>query len=167
MKNLLCGVGIVGCLMLSSASCTEVACGGSASSFQNQFENFIEKVDELDYESDDKRWKAFDKRFRLFIDECYPAYEEEMTKSERSKFWMGTLSYYSDRYGDEIAEAFAEQGEIISEEVVENLEAVFEETGRKLEDFLERNEGQIESLFEEIGRDIESWADRLQEILEE
>lgn len=153
--------------LLTMTSCKEVACGGSASNFQNQFENFLEKVDELEYDTDDKRWKVFDERMRLFIDECYPLYEEELSKSDKSEFWIGTLAYYSNRYGDEIADAFASHGELIAEEVVENLENVFAETGKKLEDFLNENEGEIERLFTEIGRDIESWAERLEEMLEE
>lgn len=154
-------------LVLLLPSCTEVQCGGSKANFQNQFDNFLEKVDELEYDLDSKKWKPFDDRFRLFVEECYPHYEDEMSRAEKSRFWMKTLEFYSDRYGNEMADAFADHGELISEEVVENLEEVLEETGRKLEDFLEKNGDELESLFDQVGKDIESWAEKLQEILED
>ena len=159
-------------LSLSAASfftpaCTQIECGGSQANFENQFENLLEKVDDLDYDIDDKRWKTFDERFRVLVEECYPHYEAEMSDREKSEFWMQTLEFYSNRYGNGLADAFRNQGEYISEEVVENLEEVLEHTGRKLEDFMEKNGDELEGLFEQVGKDIEDWAEKLKDILEE
>ena len=160
------------CAVLAGAlfilpSCAEIQCGGSKANFQNQYENLLEKIEDLNYDLDDKRWKPFDERFRTLVEECYPMYEDEMSEREKSEFWLSTLEFYSGRYGDGLAEVFRNQGEYISEEVVENLEEVLEHTGRKLEDFMDENGQELEKLFEEVGKDIEDWAERLKEILEQ
>jgi len=143
-----------------------IKCGPDKDTFLSNYDNFIEKIDKLDLSVGDKEWERHDEKFRSFIEECYEYHEASLTTKERRKFWMKTLKYYADRYGEGLLNELSKE-EGISEEVKNNLEDVLSETGRDFEDFMNKNVEQLEKLVNEIGKDIEDWATKIKEIFQE
>jgi len=143
-----------------------IKCGPDKETFLSNYNNFIEKIDRLDLPVADKRWEKHDEKFRFFVEECYAYHESSLSTKEKRKFWMKSLKYYADRYGEGLLNELSKE-EGISKEVQENLEQVLNETGRDFEDFMNKNVEQLESLINEIGSDIEDWASKIKEIFQE
>jgi ABC-type Zn uptake system ZnuABC Zn-binding protein ZnuA len=153
-------------ILISVSACQRVTCGPDKNSFIGNYEKFIDKIDALDLSVADKGWEKHDATFKHYIEDCYDYYESDLTTREKRRFWMQSLKYYANRYGEGmINELSREDG--ISEKVKQNIEDVLDATGRDLEDFVNKNMDQIEDLVKDIGKDIEEWAAKLKEIFEE
>ncbi|NND33848.1 MAG: hypothetical protein HKN76_14760 [Saprospiraceae bacterium] len=153
------------CLSFYGSSCQMVTCGPDKEAFLTKYSKFIDKVDRADLDASDSNWEKYDQSFKHYIEDCYDLYEDEMSTRERRQFWMKTLKYYSTRYGESMLNEFSKDA--ISNDVKENIEEVLDATGRDLEDFVNKNMGEIENLVRDIGKDIEDWASKMKEIFEQ
>ncbi len=159
-------VGFLGLFLTMAQSCQMAKCGATKDIFLRNFDDFIEKVDEADLDISDDRWEAHDEKFRGYVEECYDAFEDDLSSREKRKFWIKSLKYYSTRYGDGMLNELSKD-DITNQRVRDQMEQVLEETGHDIEQFLEQSADELEALFEDIGKDIESWAQRIKEIFEE
>ena len=86
-------------LILFSSCNTEDSCSYSKSRFTKKFTSLVDKAGESERKFSDERWEREDEQFEQFVMSCYPKFEEEMSMSEKTEFWQGTLSYLWSRYG--------------------------------------------------------------------
>ncbi len=156
----------IGLLLIGLQACEIAKCGPTKDNFLDKYDAFITKIDRLDMEVDDDRWQRHDETFRSYVDECYDYHEEELSTKEKRQFWMKSLKYYSIRYGEGMINELSND-DITSQRIRDNVEDVLQETGRDIEDFVQKSSDELEELFEDIGNDIERWAEKLKEILEE
>lgn len=149
-----------------ATSCQVLQCGPDKDAFLTKYDSFIEKVDRLDMDVSDEKWKKYDEEFKTYIEDCYDHFEKDLTNRERRRFWMKTLKYYATRYGEGMLNELSRK-DGISQKIEKNIEEAIEVTGRDLEDFVNKNMTEIEDLINDIGRDVEDWAAKLKEILQE
>jgi hypothetical protein len=148
------------------SSCQVLQCGADKSAFLTKYDDFVDRVDRLDLEVSDEKWEKYDAQFRQYVEECYDFYEADLSTRERRRFWMKTLKYYATRYGEGMLNHLSKK-DGISEKIEHNIEEVLDATGRDLEDFVNKNMGEIEDLVKDIGKDVEDWANKLKDILQE
>ena len=158
---------ILSFVLFALPACQVVQCGPTKDSFIEKYEAFITKVEDKDLDLDDSQWEKLDETFRNYVEDCYEYHESEMSAGERRKFWMNSLKYYAARYGEGMIHMLNRDNDITSERVKKNIEEVMDATGKELEDFIDKNADELEALFEEIGKDIEDWAAKFKEIFEE
>lgn len=152
--------------MIASQGCQMARCGATKDIFLRNFDEFIEKIDQTDLDIDDGKWEGHDEKFRTYVEECYDAFEEDLSGREKRQFWIKSLKYYATRYGEGMLNELSKD-DITNQKVRENIGDVMEETGQDIEDFFEKSADELEVLLEDIGKDIEAWAERLQQIFEE
>lgn len=159
---------LLGIVLMSylATSCQVIQCGPDKDSFLSKYDKFIDKVDRLDMDVSDEKWNKYDEEFKVYIEDCYDHFEQDLTNKERRRFWMKTLKYYATRYGEGMLNELSRK-DGISEKIEKNIEDALEVTGRDLEDFVNKNMAEIEDLVRDIGDDIEDWAAKLKEILQE
>ena len=153
-------------ILLVMQSCQMAKCGATKDIFLRNFDEFIEKIDDLEMDDHSERWNAHDEKFKGYVEECYDAFEENMSSREKRQFWVKSLKYYANRYGDEMLNELSKD-DITNQRIRDNMEEVLEETGENIEEFLEKSADELEELFNDMGKDIEAWAERIKEILEE
>ena len=141
-------------------------CGATKDIFIRNFDSFIEKIDDIDLDITSDKWSAHDEKFKGYVEDCYDAFEDEMSRKEKRQFWVKSLKYYATRYGEGMMNELSKD-DITNQRMRENMEEVLEDTGKSIEEFFDKSGEEIEKLFEDIGKDIESWAQRIKEIFEQ
>ena len=86
--------------LFSIQSCQMAKCGATKDIFLRNFDSFIEQMDDSDLEVTSEKWTAHDEKFKGYVEECYDAFEDEMSTKERRQFWVKSLKYYATRYGE-------------------------------------------------------------------
>jgi len=147
-------------------SCQMAKCGATKDIFLRNFDSFVEDIDDVDLEISDEQWTTYDEKFKGYVEECYDAFEDEMSNRERRQFWVKSLKYYATRYGEGMINELSKD-DITNQRMREEMESVLEDTGKSIEEFFNKSGDDIEELFEDIGKDIEAWAERIKEIFEE
>ncbi len=147
-------------------ACEMTKCGATKEVFMRNFDGFIEEVDDRDFEVSDDRWNRYDEKFRTYIEECYDAFEEDLTAQEKRQFWIKSLKYYALRYGEGMLNELSKD-DIANTRMRNEIEEMLEESGKSLEEIVKRSTTELESIIEEMASDIEKWAERIKEIFEE
>ncbi len=132
--------------LLILQGCSLGPCGGSKDGFIKKYTAFIDEVSAADWPVSDPKWTQADEKFKTFLEECMPEYEEEMTRKERRKVWGSATKYYYKRFGAGTINELIDQNEGL------------------LEDLKDFSEDELQDLVDEIENDVESWVDRLEEI---
>ena len=148
------------------SSCQMAKCGATKAIFLRNYDALFNEINALDDEDSDQAWSRHDRKFRNYVEDCYDAFEEEMSDREKREFWIKSLKYYASRYGEDMIDELSKD-DVANTHVRENIKEVLEDTGKNLEDFLENSVDKLEVLFEDIGNDIEKWAERIKEMIEE
>ena len=119
-------------LPLALSSCAPM----NKDQFMNQFNAFMEEVEENhdDYSDDD--WKEKNEKLEVMLDEWYPQYEEEMSSKELSTVWSKTVSYMMYQSGDQIADFWKENGENIREQMRKNADQLSDDAKELFQDAL-------------------------------
>lgn len=89
-------------ILIMFSSCDTESCSYSKRRFSKKFSQLVERASESDHKFSDERWEREDEQFEQFVASCYPKFEEEMSLSEKTEFWQGTLSYLLSRYGSSL-----------------------------------------------------------------
>lgn len=153
-------------------SCSVDPCGNDKDQFLKNYYAFMEEVETADLKAKDDGWKAYDTKFKKYVEECYEVHEEALTGREERRFWTKTVRYYFNRYGGEVlAELGKEQGRL-----GEEIKAHLTDAGDGIKDLLRDveiniNGEEIEALLEDFGNDIgklgEKWGNKIQDIFKD
>ena len=151
------------------SSCETEPCSYSKERFTKKFSLLVERASESDRKISDERWEKEDEQFGQFVMDCYPKFEEEMSLSEKTEFWQGTLSYLFARYGSALVAEISDpntQNEIIKtvkegaiavlgsfEELLIYIKEELIENGG-LKDLLKEAQDGINNLIEAIEEDM-------------
>lgn len=149
------------------SSCETEPCSYSKERFTKKFSVLVEQASESDRKISDERWEREDEQFSTFVMDCYPKFEEEMTFSEKTDFWQGTLSYLFARYGSALIAEISDpntQNEIIKT-VKEGAIAILgslEELIIYIKEELIENGG-LKDLFRDVQEGIKDVIDAIEE----
>jgi len=160
--------------LFNFTSCSTVGdCANDKEAFLENYNDFMDEVDDLDLSSSDEEWKEYDARFKKMTEECYEIYEEDMSVREIRKFWGKTVSFYVDRYGKGFAEELADDNSDLNISIKKNFADAKIDLKEALEDAdinININGEELEEMLEELGGDIEKmgekWGKKLEEIFE-
>ena len=120
-------------LVFCNCSLLESPCGKNKDEFLYNFHKFVKDVKSSDLAYDDQNWEDYDIRFKKFTKECYPEYEEELTRVDKEEYFENTMSYYVTKYGEGLAKQFEEDGEVVFDQIREEIEDWWDTEGRELE----------------------------------
>ena len=121
------------------SACQTNPCGMSKKQFISHLDAFVEDIDAQDLELRDEKWEAYDETFGIYMEECLPKYEEELTNREEKKIATLATEYYYLKYGKGTFEQFKEHGD---ELIIQIQDA--------LDDFIEINENAVEKIIEKL-----------------
>ena len=144
-------------------SCDSIVHCGSKDAFIKNYSKFTTDLREHAEKLEAQDWKAIDDEFKMYVDECYPKYKEQLSLSEKLSFWKGTLSYAVHKNGNDgniniqlndVKIDLADEFKDLSIESKKELEKfIKDEFGRDLEDAIDRIVDEIHNL----GDELKSW----------
>jgi hypothetical protein len=156
-------------ILILFSSCDTNSCSSSKERFTKKFSSLIEDASESDLKFSDDRWERQDQKFEQFVTNSYPEVDVEMSFSEKTEFWQGTLSYLVSRYGGSLITELSDpnaQNEIIQivkegaiavlgglEEIIIYIKEELLENGGLKDLFKEAQDG-IKDLIESIEEDM-------------
>ena len=156
-------------MLILFSSCNNDSCSYSKKRFSKKFSSLVERASESDRKFSDERWDREDKQFEQFVTSCYPKFEEDMSISDKTEFWKGTLSYLLSRYGTALIAEISDpntQNEIIHivkegaiavlggiEEIIIYIQEELIENGGFKDLFKEAQDG-IKDLIKSIEEDL-------------
>ncbi|NNE54837.1 MAG: hypothetical protein HKN32_02370 [Flavobacteriales bacterium] len=152
------------CLLLS---CQIDPCGSSPEAFVDKYEQFIDDLDEKELAFDDKSWEDHDRKFKKYVKECYPNYEDDLSRKEERRFAQSTAKYYLIKYGKGLQYQYNHDPEEFSRIVGDNVESIVDAYGDEFEEmfesFMEENGDNLEQLAEDIGDAVERFVENIDE----
>lgn len=145
---------------MSFLSCDSLIHCGSKDAFIENYAKFTTDLREHAEKLDDQDWKAIDAEFKMYVDECYPKYKEQLSISEKLNFWKGTLSYVVNKNGhdgnlnielNDVNINLTEEFKDLSIESKKELEKfIKDEFGKDLEDAIDQIVDEIHNLSDEL-----------------
>lgn len=121
-------------------------CGFSSNAFLDNYEDFVDDVAEKDLGTKAKAWEPHDQRFEKFVDECYPNYENDLTRSEQSRFAATTVKYLYHRYAGSFVNDLEDN---------ETLERELEELGKTIGTYAEKFGAEVSVAMDELVRELD------------
>ncbi len=158
-------------ILFSLTSCGMNECGGSKDVFLEQYGNFIDEVQEVDYDYSDNQWDTYDRRFKKYVAECYDIHEEALSNREKQQFYGKMAKYYFNRYGVGVIAEIKNENSEIGKEIREQMELIGEDMKSAFSDIEINFDGEeVEGLLKEMGEDIEKvgkkWGKKIEEIID-
>jgi len=151
-------------LLLTFASCVLDPCMDKES-FLKSYDKFIEKVESFE-ENSVSDWSTHDAKFEKFITECYERHENTLTLKEKKDFWIKSMKYYHEKYGDDFYDKLDEEGDVLAEKISEEIEKVFETSGQDALDYIREVYGEdIEKTIDDVMKEIEKLSQELKNVL--
>lgn len=138
---------IVAILLLASCSFNN-PCGQDKDQFLYNFHKFVKDIEDQELPYNDDHWEDLDVEFRKYTKECFPKYREELTRADKEEYYENTMTYYITKYGEGLANQYADDGEILFEQIGERIEEWMDTEGRDIE-------RKVEEWLDTEGRDIE------------
>lgn len=144
-------------LVVLISSCGQLnPCGVSTKSFINNYESFVDEVAEKDLGTKAESWKAYDQRFEKFVDECYPNYEDKLSRSEKSSFASATVKYLYHRYAGSLVNDLEDN---------ETLEQELEELGKTIGSYAEKFGADVSDAMNDLAQQLDR--EKLDKMLED
>lgn len=132
-------------------------------SFLDGYSKFVADLGDHHKELKKSDWADIEQEFKVFADECYPKFKEDLSLSEKLKFWKNTIQYaaYSGQENEDVNLAFddvnldfsSEFGELTTEGKEELERFIKEEMGDDIENLIDDVLGELEK----VGDEIKSW----------
>lgn len=134
--------------------CILLACKPfSKDQFMSRYDSFMENVKENHDDFSDNDWESKDEQLEEMLDDWYPAFEEDLTRKERSRVWSKAMQYAVYRHGNDIENFWSDNGEELSELLREHASEISEETRRAIRDIVPEIK-EIMPELKEAGREI-------------
>lgn len=157
--------------MFMFQSCSSDPCGNDKDDFIEKFDDLVDRVERIDYDTDHEDWEAYNDEFKHMIEECYKIHEDDMTGREERNFAKKTAVYYVKTFSGQVnfeAQA-AEFGKLLDE----NMDEFSDGINKAIKEFklnIDIDEGELEELIGEFGDDIESlgkkWGKKLEKVIQ-
>jgi len=168
-------------LLLILVSALLVACGPmSKQQFVNDYDRFMQDVKEdyQDYEEDD--WEEKNEELNTFLEENYPAFEDELTGEEKGKIWAKVVTYHVYQLStraeshweaneeeyialiEQNAEFLEESGNILIEDVLPELQELAPQIEQLGKGFMEKLKKK--GTLDKLQRSAERWAKELEKL---
>ena len=157
--------------MLMFQSCSSDPCGNDKDDFLEKFDDLVDRVEEIDYDTEHKDWEAYNDEFKHMIEDCYKVHEDDMSSREERSFAKKTAVYYVKTFSGQVDfEAHAaEFGKLLDDNMDEFSDGI-NAAVKKLKLDIDIDEEELEELIGEFGDDIESlgkkWGKKLEKVLE-
>jgi hypothetical protein len=135
-------------------ACSINPCGPGKKQFLKNFDAFITDIEDQSLAYESEKWEDYDLKFKKFVKECYPEYEEDLTRKEDDQFVANTMKYYYLKYGKGLYEQYKNNGDELADLI-----------GQNLEEFLEINRDATEKLIKNIEENID--AEKIEDFLNE
>jgi len=133
--------------------------------FEKSYTEFIEDVTNHK-EGQTVNWEKYDAKFERFIKECYQRHESDMSLNEKKEFWIKSMSYYREKYGEEFYLKLNEEGDPLAAHIKTELEKVFSNSGQDVLAYIKEVYGKdIESSIDQVVKEIEKLGEELKNIL--
>jgi len=170
MKKMFLFVALIGLMTWTSCSLGD-PCGGDKSQFLDNYNAFMQEVDDLDLDHNDEAWKEYDDRFKKMVEECYEIHEGEMSLREERKFWAKTVTYYVQRYGNGFADVLKNDNSELNLSIKEHMKDAKGDIRIALNDLeINLSAQEVEDMFDELGSDLEKlgkkWGKKLENLIE-
>jgi len=158
-------------MILVGQSCSSDPCGNNKDAFLDKFEVLVDKIEGIDYDTEDKNWEKYNEEFEHMIKECYKIHEDDLSSREERRLWKKTTAYYVRTFtgNGDLEKQAAEFGRLIEE----NVGDVSDKLSKAIDGIdinIDFDEAEIEALLEELGGDIEKmgdkWGKKLEKLLE-
>ena len=171
MKNLLSFIAAFVLMTLLLSSCANDPCGNDKDDFLKKFNALVDKVEAIDYDSENPNWESYNDAFTKMVDECYKIHEDDLSRKEERVFAKKVGVYYVKTFTGnvDIEKHAAEFGKMLDE----NMSDISNQISKAVEGIdidINLDDQEIEALFEELGSDIDKmgkkWGKKLEKILE-
>ena len=171
MKNHILFICLCSVSLLMLQSCSTDPCGSSKDDFLEKFDDLVERVEAIDYDTEHKDWEAYNDEFKHMIEECYKIHEDDMSSREERKFAKKTAVYYVKTFTGQVnfEEHAAEFGRLLDDNMEDFSEGI-NAAVKKFKLDIDLDEAELEEMLSEFGDDIESlgkkWGKKLEKIIE-
>ncbi|MEM7101638.1 MAG: hypothetical protein AAF502_00825 [Bacteroidota bacterium] len=157
------------------AACTQSPCGVNKNYFLQNFETFVNDIQEQDLPYNDESWVDHDKKFNHFKDECFEQFKDKMTESEKEEFFGDAAKYVWLRYGSGFVNQILDKdGEVLDnflDDISDAWDGTENDITTAIDDLRKEVENidkeKLEDLMKEIGGDIEEWGNKIEEIFKD
>jgi len=147
------------------SSCSVDPCGNNSSAFLENFEEFVEDVEDQELEYEDDKWEDLDIRFHRYTKDCYENFEDDMDNEEKGELYATVSRYYISKYGNGILSQLKNDNLEIWNEFKRNIKENVEIEGEGFEEFLLSLEESIDK--EKVKSFLDKIGDTLKEIAED
>ena len=171
MKNQILFICFCFTSLLMFQSCSSDPCGNDKDDFLEKFDDLVDRVEKINYDTKHKDWETYNDEFKHMIEECYKLHEDDMRSREERRFAKKTTLYYVKTFTGQVnlEEQAAEFGRLLDDNMAEFSEGI---NGfiKELNLDIDLNEAELEEMISEFGDDIESlgkkWGKKLEKIIE-
>ena len=133
----------------------------SKEAFLSGYEKFSNDVEKhyRDLKADD--WVDIDKELKVYVEQCYPKYKEELSIEEKVSFWKNTLSY--GLYRGDKSNSYQMDLDIDYEKELDELT----EQGRmEIERFFQKElKPELNDIIDEVVKEVDNLGGKLKEWL--
>ena len=157
--------------ILMFQSCANDPCGNNKDDFIEKFDDLVDRIEKIDYDTEHKDWEAYNDEFKHLIEECYKIHEDDMSSREERSFAKKTAVYYVKTFSGQVN--FEEQAAEFGKLLDDNMEELSEGINAAIKKFkvdIDIDEEELEEMITEFGDDIESlgkkWGKKLEKIIE-
>ncbi len=166
---------IITLLTLVSFSACQERCSNDKEVLQTRFSELLETVTNEDLSYNEEDWVAYDRKFRMYVEECYEGLKEEFTSSEKTEFWIGAGKYYWHRYGIGMVKELREQKDDVSQEIAINLKELGENSDNDLLRVLSKMKfnvsdsdmGKLENFMKDFSENFDYKEDKLDDLVKD
>ena len=171
MKNLIKSFSVFAMAAMLLTSCATDPCGNDKDDFLKKFNTLVDKIEAIDYDTENSKWEDYNDEFKNLVEECYKIHEDDLSRREERKFGKQVAVYYVKTFTGnvDIEKHAAEFGKMLDE----NMGDISNQISKAVEGIdidINLDDQEIEALFEELGSDIDKmgkkWGKKLEKILE-
>jgi len=171
MKNLIKSFSVFAMAAMLLTSCATDPCGNDKDDFLKKFNTLVDKIEAIDYDTENSKWEGYNDEFKNLVEECYKIHEDDLSRREERKFGKQVAVYYVKTFTGnvDIEKHAAEFGKMLDE----NMGDISNQISKAVEGIdidINLDDQEIEALFEELGSDIDKmgkkWGKKLEKILE-
>ena len=150
---------LLGLVLLSSCNFNSECLSKEA--FVTGYEKFSDDVEQHYRNLKAEDWVNIDKELKIYVEQCYPKFKEQLTIEEKVGFWKNTLSY--GLYRGDKSNSYELDLDIDYEKELDELT----EQGRKeIESFIQKElNPELNNIIDEVVKEVDNLGSKLKEWL--
>lgn len=133
----------------------------SKEAFLSGYEKFSNDVETHYRNLQTEDWVDIDKEMKIYVEQCYPKYKEQLSIEEKVQFWKNTLSY--GLYRGDKSNSYELELDIDYERELDELT----EQGRKeIESFIQKElKPELNDIIDDVVKEVDNLGSKLKEWL--